>query len=270
MKQGPRWLAASACLTAALFVEARAAAQDVDVIPDGQPAEVELVLDEPADLAPAMASPEDLSHLDLWIEYMGKSSRRGRMTGGATLLAVGSIVTAIGIAFYVATPVTELDKGLGLAFLGVGGAYVAIGTAQLAKKSAGEELLASWRSARDGGLNLRELGRFEGELRNHSRLVRRAVKVSRWTMFGIGMTGALILGLTPAADLSSDAARFGYGVGGILAGAGFLSFSFTFIKSAKVDYWAAYQKGQRPPRSRWSAAPSFSRSYAGINVVGQF
>jgi len=250
--------------------ESRARAQDADLKPEPPPAGLEVALDAPAGSDMQPVSAEELSHLDLWMEYLGKSARRGRLMNGSMVLAAGSLVTAIGVSFYVSTPLTELDKGLGLAFVGIGGIYTAMGIARLAKKSAGEALRAEWRAAKHRTLTLRELGRFEGELRGYSRLLRRASNLGRWTSFGMGMTGVLILGITPAANLSTDAATTGYVLGGILAGAGLLSFSFTFVKSANVDYWASYQKGRPPPGRTWSAAPSFGRSYAGLRVVGRF
>lgn len=275
MKVASRGFVALACVTGVFAIGSRTCAQEADIVSEVAPTGVEgvpaeLELDAPAELELQPASPEERSHLNVWIEYLGRSARKTRLTSGSTLLIVGSIVTAVGVAFYVSSPVSELDKGLGLAFVGIGGIYTALGITWLAKKSAGEKLLADWTAAKNGTLTLRELARFEGELRGYSRLAARATRVSRWTSFGMGMTGVLILGLTPAADLSSDASTTGYAIGGILAGVGLLSFGFSFIKSANVDYWAAYQRGQRPPRANWSAAPSFGRSHAGLSVIGRF
>ena len=85
------------------------------------------------------------------------------------------------------------------------------------------------------------------------------------------MSGALLLGLTPAANLSRDASTAGYVVGGILAGLGFFNFGMSFRKSADPDYWNQYLRGGRPPTStHWGLAPAIGRNFAGAQIFGRF
>lgn len=260
-------------------VEAPAHAQDAEIVSEAPPTvsveesrstESPVALDEPAALDARAVSEEELLHLNSWLEYLGRGARSSRLTVGSTMLVAGAIVTVAGAVIYVSSPTTELDKGLALALVGIGGVYTAAGIARLAKKSSMETLLVNWKAARTNPLTPRELGQFEGELRNYARLLDRSTRIARWASFGMGMTGALILGLTPAADLSPDARTTSYAIGGVLAGLGLLSFGFSFIGAGRDDVWTAYQKGQGPPRARWSAAPSFSRSFAGLSVQGRF
>ena len=128
-----------------------------------------------------------------------------------------------------------------------------------------------WQRSTQSKLTLRELGRFEGEFRNTSDAAHRELTMARWTSFGMALTGGLILGLTPAANLSTDAATIGYVTGGVALGVGVLGFAFSFRGTVEEEHWNAYLRGQGPPKSvKWSASPAVGRKFVGAQVVGQF
>ncbi|MGB8332181.1 MAG: hypothetical protein WCE62_18805 [Polyangiales bacterium] len=224
------------------------------------------------ELGGALAPQAEQDHLDEWLEYAASASRFQRLTQGSTMLVAGTIVMGIGIPLYLLrNPGTELDKGLGLAAIAVSGACMGLGIVKLASKSAVERQLERWQAAKDAGLTPRELARFEGELRNYGELARRSVLVERWTSFAMALTGGLMIGLTPAADLSRDGATIGYAGGGIFLGAGLLEFGRSFRKRAVPDYWETYLSGKRPPPSlKWSASPAVGHQFAGANVAARF
>jgi len=218
-----------------------------------------------------MASEADQAHLDEWLEYVSHASRSRRLLQGSNMLVAGSIVMAIGIPLYLRTPSTQLDKGLGLAGIAASGVYLASGIVHLASRSAPEKLFERWQSAKGSGLSLRELARFEGEFRGYEEHARRTLLLGRWTSFGMAITGGLILGLTPVANLSRDGRMIGYAGGGILAGMGFLSFGLSFHKATVPDSWDAYLSGKRaPPTVKWSASPTAGPKFAGASIAGRF
>jgi hypothetical protein len=224
------------------------------------------------EVVPEAPAPEaDQAHLDEWLGYVASASRTERLFQGSSMLVAGSIVMGIGIPLYIRAPGTELDQGLGLAAVAASGVYMGLGIARLASKSAAEKQLERWQAAKRSGLTVRELARFEGELRNYGELARRELLLARWTSFAMALTGGLITGLTPAAGLSRDGALIGYVGGGILMGVGFLDFGLTFRKAAVPDYWDAYLAGKRPPPSmKWSAAPAVGQKFAGASVAARF
>ena len=227
-----------------------------------------------ADRLPAepLASLEEQEHLGMWIEYVSGEARRNRLTSGSSMLVGSALGIGFGIPLYLqSNPGTELNKGIGISLITFSGVLLAVGITELATKTVPEKRLAQWKEATESALTLRELARFEGELRGYSDVMRREMLRARWTNFGMGLTGALILGLTPAANLSKDAATIGYVVGGVMAGLGFMGFAFSFRKGAVPDYWSAYLRGKSPPAGgRWSVAPSAGYKYAGARVLGRF
>ncbi|MFZ1865295.1 MAG: hypothetical protein WAU39_13805 [Polyangiales bacterium] len=220
------------------------------------------------ELAPA----DDQARLEKWLVYLSRSAKRARISSGASGLVGSSVGMALGIWAYLQDPPdNELTRGAGLVALAGSGVFMSLGIFQLAAKSEPEKMLARWRTATEGELTLRELTRFEGELRHYADMQKRAVRLGRWTNFGMALTGALILGLTPAADLSPDGATVGYVTGGVALGAGLMGFAFSFVGQSEPDYWNAYLKGKGPPSpSRWSASPQVGRTFAGIRLVGRF
>ena len=269
------------CVLTALLVSVagtqRGFAQEDAAPVDGDPpapssAEGEQRPDAENSVSEPLASTEDQARLGMWIEYVASEARSNRLTSGASLLVGSAIGIGFGIPLYIQrNPRNELNKGIGISLIAFSGAMLAAGATQLATKSIPEKRLDHWKKVTKSPLTLRELARFEGELRTYGDIMRRNVLVSRWMNFGMGLTGILILGLTPAAHLSRDAATIGYVVGGVMAGLGFLGFGFSFRRDAAPDYWNAYLQGQRPPaRTRWSVAPSTGYTYAGARVVCAF
>ena len=231
----------------------------------------------PDERAPMMAeptvSPSDQAYLGMWIDYLGRTARRNRLNAGSNMVVGSALALGFGIPLYVTrNPGTELNKGIGFSLIAFSGAFMAGGIVELVRKSAAENGAERWKAASKSPLSPRELGRFEGELRAYADSVRKQALLARWMNFGMGVTGALILGLTPAADLSRDAATLGYVLGGVMAGFGFLNFGFSFRKESRVDYWKAYLEGSPPPAmgGRWTLAPSAGLGFAGARLTGRF
>jgi hypothetical protein len=222
--------------------------------------------------AEELAPLDDQAHLDKWLVYLSRNAKRARLTTGASSLVGSGIVMGLGIWAYLQdVPDNELTKGAGLVALAGSGVFMSLGIFQLAKKSELEKTLERWRTAKAGELTSKELARFEGELRQYSESAERAVRIGRWTNFGMALTGALVVGLTPAADLSSDGATVGYVTGGAALGVGLLGFALSFVGQSDPGYWSSYLQGKSPPSpSRWSASPQVGRTFAGLGVRGRF
>ena len=223
--------------------------------------------------AEQLASEAQQALLGEWMEATGRAGRRVRLLSGANQLIASSIVMGTGIALFVTDAETELDKGVGLALVGFSGVFMSLGIAQLVKHSQAELRLERWSRASTSRLTMRELGRFEGELRAQSETLDRSAKIARWSSFGMAMTGALILGLTPAANLSTNASTGTYIAGGVMAGFGLLAFGLSFVGGGESSY-DAYSRGQRPLQYSKGVtvrgAPAVGRNFAGAQLVGRF
>jgi hypothetical protein len=261
----------------ALFIASSAStvhAQAVDLVttpPVGTPEpsfEGTVDVDEPEPLAPKA----DEARLGDWLEYLAKSGRKNRLMTGSSMLLSGAVMMGFGIWAFVRTPSNnELDKGIGLLSIAGAGVFMPFGIVRLATKSSSEELFERWGDATRSGLTLRELGRFEGQFRGHAEAVQREILAGRWANFGLALTGGLILGLTPAASLSPNAATVGYVTGGVAVGLGLMSFGLSFRAMQEADDWKHYEEGLGPPRwVRWSASPDFGRQFVGARVAGRF
>jgi hypothetical protein len=220
-----------------------------------------------------LASQAEQARLGAWLEYTSDSAQRTRRSAGAGSLIAGAIGMGIGVGFLVSSSpdVTSFDRGFAAALAGASGLYMSLGIVQLAKKSDSERRFDRWTNARGPALTVRELGRFEGELRSQSERADRAVRVARWTNFGFAMTGGLVLGLTPVASLSDDARRFGYIYGGVVLGVGLFAFALSFARNPETQYWERYRRGEAPPEARrWRASPAVGRNMVGAQVFGCF
>jgi hypothetical protein len=237
------------------------------VTPETPPA-LTLEVTGPEPLAPDA----DQARLGSWLEYLADSGRRSRMSDGSYSLFGSAAMMGIGIwAFVKAPPNTELNKGIGLLAISGAGIFMSVGIFQLAMKSEAERRLGRWQEATSSKLTLRELRRFEGEFRSYSAGAERELLMARWTNFGMALTGALILGLTPAASLSRDAETIGYVTGGVALGIGLVGFGFSFRGTPETEHWNSYIQGQSPPKStKWSASPAVGRKFVGAQIVGQF
>ena len=124
----------------------------------------------------------------------------------------------------------------------------------------------------EGTITSAEVARFEGELRLSSIASKRMRLRERWMDVGMIAGGALLLGLTPATNLSDGAKTDSYVVGGVIAGVGVLGFGLSFIKSDGEKAWESYSRGDPPPvgKRRWRASPQAGRGYAGVHLEGTF
>ncbi len=243
------------------------------------PASAQDVIDEPPP-APRVEQPQSrevdnrIRRLDLWLAYSRDDGKRARRLGGGTAIASSAILIGIGTALYLDdTPSNELNRGIGISTLAIGGTFLAGGIAALSVKSDTELRYRRWRKALAKGMSPVEFARFEGELRSTLKSGSRARQAARWTNFGLVVSGALILGLTPAANLSSDGETVGYITGGILAGVGALNFGLSFLKSK--DLWQQYESGAAPAgaergASGWFASPTLLRKGGGAALTGRF
>ncbi|MEM7136535.1 MAG: hypothetical protein AAF500_08150 [Myxococcota bacterium] len=237
---------------------------------DGVPGSDDTGLAERGVTAAPLATEYQRAHLGAWLEYSAAAAGRQRRSSGANGLVAGSIALGIGIGLYVSSS-NAFDKGIGITLIATSSVYWSVAMFQLVRKSAAERRLVRWNQVNGASLTLQELGRFEGELRAQSEAADRARRLQRWGNFGLAMGGALMLGLTPVADLSDDSQRTAYIVGGVTVGVGLVAFGFSFLKSPESNYWKAYQAGVAPPRSvRWSAAPSVGRKFVGARLSATF
>ncbi len=251
-------------------------AQSHDGVVKTEEAELPFVTEAPT---PGIVPPDeggvDPGLLGAWLDYLAVQDKQRRVTGGTSTLIASTALLGFGIwAFLDEPPNNDLNRGVGMLAVAAGGPALALGIVELAMPSASEKRYGRWETAVAAGMTERELARFEGELRSYSLEARRQRMRGRWTGFGLFVTGALLLGLTPVADLDTDAETVGYVTGGVAAGTGLLGFGLSFKDGWEEAYWEAYLQGRPPPgagpRRSWAVSPALGRSFAGMSLRGAF
>ena len=219
-----------------------------------------------------LAPQRDRERLGAWLEYVSEEARGRRRLVGISQTVFGSVALTTAIVFYSSSAApSALEKNVLAGLMAASGLNTTLGIVALAKKSDPELRFERWLAADTPRLTLRELARFEGELRNDAKRASRAVLATRWTSLGLAVTGGLILGLTPVADFADDSRALGYVAGGVGLGVGLLGFALSFGGSPEIDYWNAYQKGKGPPAARKvRAAATLAEGFAGARIVGSF
>lgn len=235
---------------------------------DSEPVASEL----PAPDSESVAEPGHVKLLGEWLQFLARQDKQARITTGTSSLIASAGILGFGIwAFLEDPPNNELNRGIGLLAVAAAGPGLSLGILELAMKSGSEKRWARWEATAARSMSSEEIGRFEGELRSYSLEARRNRMRGRWSSFGLFVTGGLLLGLTPAADLGSDGQTVGYVTGGVAAAVGLVGFGFSFARSFEEEYWDAYLQGRRPPRyRRWRTSPAFGRTFAGMTVGGEF
>ena len=220
----------------------------------------------------ALAPQGDRERIGAWLGYAAKEARRRRRLVGIGQTVLGSVALTTAIVFYTSSAAPSgLERNVLAGLMAASGLNTTLGIVALAKKSDPELRFERWLVANTSRLTLRELARFEGELRNDSKRASRAVLANRWTSLGLALTGGLILGLTPAADFADDSRALGYVAGGVGLGVGLLGFALSFGGSPETNYWNAYQEGKRPPAARRvRATATIAQGFGGVRIVGRF
>lgn len=221
----------------------------------------------------------DASHLDQWLRVHEERAEGARLESGLVGLGLGAVETGLGLWLMLddATFGPLRERGLiGAATIGIGVSALAIALYELFTTSFASLRRQRWRLALEGGLDERELGRFEGELRAEAEVGRFLRMVGIAT--GIANAGAGIAALltTALAPLSDDDRIGGYVIGGTLALAGLVgSLTSLLIDSdAEVD-WRLYSSGHGPDDEAAadidvSVAPSVGSGSLGIELRGTF
>lgn len=146
-------------------------------------------------------------------------------------------------------------------------ALTAIGTA--------ENRLARWHAALEGGLDERELGRFEGELRSQAeagRILRGFEAATDFAMMGGGF--GLMLA-TALANLDEMGQAYGYGFGGLFALVGLVGGLGAVLGESHAEtIWNRYRDGEGPEGADegvdLSVAPMVTEGGFGVSLSGSF
>jgi hypothetical protein len=204
----------------------------------------------------------DITNLDGWLDVQSERAEGSRVEGSVWQLVLGVLSAGLGLWLMLDQntfgPGSSIG-GLGAVALGVGVWSMGTGIYGLASSSFERDRRMRWRRALADGLDERELGRFEGELRAEAELggFLRGVEVaSGFIQAGAGL--AMILATAFASsDLGGQA--IGHTMGSTFMLTGLISaFTALFVESTAEREWRRYREGHGPdedPGPRLSIAP---------------
>lgn len=234
----------------------------------------------PVNLEPVPSStpsPEDEAEfMTTLLEKSAKDTKKARTFLGVSGLAGGASLLTLGIIRMVQDPGNnQIQRGVGLMWLGAGAAGLAGGLVLVTRKSPEEGILRRWntRRLREEPLSEWELGSYAGELRAAAAFRKRERNLVRWTSLAGAASGALALALIPADNnLDDESRRNVIVIGSIFLGIGLINFGFSFRVSGTEKAWDEYQKSPFATRRgvKLSIAPSMYKQGGGVSLVGRF
>lgn len=245
---------------------------------------VTLVLLLTASSAAAQAPGETLpdpsvapARLDAIFAKQASQAEFGRWMHGIGGIAMGGAGIGVGAWLMLDENVwdnRDLQLLTGGILLGMGTVALTSGIYALATPTFGGARYERFRLAFADGLSEREIGAFEGELRLDAERARFGRQMRVVTGFAKMVGGLAIVAATAAATTSQDQERFGYVIGGVVAGLGLLTaIKSMFCRSHAERAWDDYLSGD-VPEARASVqvdvAPIVSPEAGGVSVVGSF
>ena len=141
---------------------------------------------------------------------------------------------------------------LGWSNLGEGIAIIARGVQE-------EDRYRRWRSANERGVGVRELARFEGELRAMAHVRKRERKLQRGLGLGRALAGALLLSLVPVPSLNKASRQAAYIPGSVFVATGFLQFGLSYRTSSSERASEEEYEAKVGLKGAWLPKPRFGK-----------
>ncbi|MGB8332170.1 MAG: hypothetical protein WCE62_18750 [Polyangiales bacterium] len=206
------------------------------------------------------ASLVDARLLDEAIKDAYEGSKGFRRIFGWSRITAGTALVGLGIWRLVGKNEddNEFQRGLGIMFLSLGGTNLGEGIAIIARGVQEEDRYRRWRSANERGLGVRELARFEGELRAMAHVRKRERKLQRGLGLGRALAGALLLSLVPVPSLNKASRQAAYIPGSVFVGTGLLQFGLSYRTSSSERAWEEYE-AKVGLKGAWLPKPSFGK-----------
>lgn len=270
----------------------RPSAPDERAPPDSDAdSEVDVVSQEPSPESPQRPLQEALHlpsppHLRLDADRLGaffqdqaESERDGMLITGVLTSVGGSLNLGVGLWLML-----DDETFAGMDVLRIGGGAVAIltglmsvvnGIYGLTSIGPAQDRLRRWRAALEGGLDERELGRFEGELRAEAETARVLRSFSAVAGFGM-LAGGVVLALATALGGFDDLGQgYGYGLGGLFSVVGAITGIDALISESRAEAnWRRYREGEGPESSiggvELDVAPIVTEHGFGMSLRGRF
>lgn len=220
----------------------------------------------------------DAERLGTWLRVQDERAESARVEGGLWGVGLGAAQAGLGLWLMLdeATFGPIAMRGvLGGASLGLGLSVLAMGIYELTTTSFAHGRRQRWRRALARGLDARELGRFEGELRAEAELARflRLVSVaSGFVNAGAGLVTILATALAPLDGLGQLG---GYTIGGTLALLGLIGALGSLLGESQAETeWRLYSSGHDPEEAAsgvdLSIVPTVSPEGGGLELRGTF
>lgn len=223
----------------------------------------------------AFAAEVDVVRLDAWLASFDGMSRTLRYIAAPLSVVAGGLLAGLGV-WYIADDSLvigsrEATVGLGAGMVGLGVMSTAIGIYNFVVSTYPEQTYERFQLARGEGLSVRDLGRFEGELRAMAELSRTQRMLSIVAGFSMAVGGGVAAGLSATVD-REDPRTIGIITGSTLAIVGVLLGALSFIPSPYEQAWEKYDEGLGPDDRAPTAqvTPLVGPNVAGVSVAGSF
>lgn len=221
----------------------------------------------------------DATRLGAFFEDEANNERDGMLVSSVFEITLGAANLGLGLWLML-----DGDTFAGLDALRAGGGALGIpfgilslvsGIYALTTIGTAQDRLVRWRAALAGGLDDRELGRFEGELRAEAetgRILRGFEAASDFAMMGGGF-GLMIA--TALASLDEIGQAYGYGFGGLFALVGLIGGLGAVLGESHAEtIWNRYRAGEGPEGAdegvNLSVAPMVTDGGFGFSLSGSF
>ena len=223
-----------------------------------------------------LTTPEVEQLLDTALREAASDTQSFRFVSAGFSMTSGIALLTLGTIRLVQDPAdNQIERGVGLMWLGIGAAGLTTGLLLVSRKSPEERIWKRWRARQRAGAGLSpyELGTFAGELRAAAAFRERERRLVRWTALAGAGAGALSLSLLPATSNLTDASRRNiFIVGGIFIGVGLMNFGLSFRRSGPEKAWESYRyaASSGAPRVQATLAPAAFQGGGGLSLVGIF
>ncbi|MBW2461342.1 MAG: hypothetical protein JRH11_06820 [Deltaproteobacteria bacterium] len=223
----------------------------------------------------ASAAEVDVVRLDAWLASFDGMSRTLRYIAAPLGVVAGGLLAGLGVWYITDDSLVvgsrEATVGLGAAMIGLGVMSTAMGIYNFIVSTYPEQNYERFQLARGEGLSVRDLGRFEGELRAMAEISRTQRMLSIVAGFSMAVGGGIAVGLSATVD-RDDPRTIGMITGSALAIMGVLLGALSFIPTPYEQAWEKYEQGLGPDDTAPTAqvTPLVGPNVAGVSVAGSF
>jgi hypothetical protein len=226
------------------------------------------------------AAEEDVELLRAWLHAIAGQERFGRVFGGVGLIVAGALLAGFGVYFAIDPGVFSPDEltPVVIGSLGVltGGMALVQGIGLLMRPTPNEQMAFDFDGDVAEGLDVRELGEYEGILRLNAEAEAYAAFLALFLGSGMILAGATCALAVALSNTVHDGARvYGYTLGATMAALGGLTIGLSRVEGPYESAYKRYMAGEDPDGQRVrevsvTALPFGLDGGGGVALFGSF